>query len=162
MHCGTVSRFVPAPARWMPLITVFGVMALSTACGPSVRTRVAKAMEGCLAVRNPSFTRGDGARALAIPLPATVDSLATATAYTFGLIVYQETADQATTQAELTCALELGARYESSETRDWLTYFSRHPNAPVANLAARLLNAQLKAIGAAPTAAAPSMITRPE
>ncbi len=142
------------------MITVLGAIALSTGCGPSIRTRVADAMEGCLAVRNPSFTRGDGERALAIPLPAAVDSLASGTAYTFGLIVYQETADQATTQAELTCALELGARYESADTRDWLGYFSRHPNAPVANLAKRLLDAQLKLIGAAP--ASSSTITRPE
>ncbi|WP_310571549.1 hypothetical protein [Gemmatimonas sp.] len=138
------------------IITVLSAVALSTGCGPSVRTRVANAMQGCLAVRNPAFVRGEGERALSIPLPPAVDSLASGTAYTFGLIVYQETADQATTQAEVTCALELGSRYESEDTRDWLNYFSRHPNAPVANLATRLLDGQLRQIGAAPqTRAAP-------
>lgn len=136
------------------VITVLSAIALSTGCGPSVRTRVAKAMQGCLAVRNPAFMRGDGERALSIPLPPAVDSLASGTAYTFGLIVYQETADQATTQAEVTCALELGSRYESEDTREWLGYFSRHPNPPVANLAKRLLNSQLTQIGAAPQSSA--------
>ncbi|WP_309672777.1 hypothetical protein [Gemmatimonas sp.] len=138
------------------MITVLSAIALSTGCGPSVRTRVANAMQGCLAVRNPAFVRGEGERALSIPLPPAVDSLASGTAYTFGLIVYQETADQATTQAEVTCALELGSRYESEDTREWLGDFSRHPNAPVANLAKRLLDGQLRQIGAAPqTRAAP-------
>ncbi len=132
------------------MITVLSAIALSTGCGPSVRTRVATAMEGCLAIRNPAFVRGEGEQALAVPLPASIDSLAKGTAYTFGLIVYQETADEATTQAEVTCALELGSRYESEDTRDWLGYFSRHPNAPVANLAKRLLDQQLRQIGATP------------
>lgn len=136
------------------IVTVLSAIALSTGCGPSVRTRVANAMQGCLAVRNPAFVRGEGERALAIPLPPAVDSLASGTAYTFGLIVYQEAADLATTQAEVTCALELGSRYESEDTREWLSYYARHPNPPVANLSKRLLEAQLAQIGAAPQSSA--------
>lgn len=37
---------------------------------------------------------------------------------------------------------ELGARYRSDTTREWLATFTRHPNAPVANLAKRLFDAQ--------------------
>jgi hypothetical protein len=126
------------------LFSISAALLVATACGESVRTRVAKAMDGCVQARNDAFKRGDGEAALAIPLPKAVDSLANATAYTFGLIVYQETSDNVQTQVELTCALELGSRFDSQETRDWLAYYSRHPNAPVANLAKRRL-AALKA-----------------
>jgi len=86
--------------------------------------------------------RGDGDRALALPLPAAVLTLADRTAYAAGLRTYQQAAADAETQAELTCAMELGARYRSDDTREWLATFARHPNAPVANLAKRLLDAQ--------------------
>lgn len=135
--------------RLLVLLTVPGALALGTGCGESVRTRVARAMDGCVAARNDAFKRGDGEAALAIPLPKAVDSLANETAYTFGLIVYQETSDEAKTQAELTCALELGSRYDSRDTREWLEYYSRHPNAPVANLAKRQLQ-KLKAANGEP------------
>lgn len=131
------------------VLAVPGAMALGTACGEGVRARVAHAMDGCVAARNDAFKRGDGEAALAIPLPKAVDSLANETAYTFGLIVYQETSDMAQTQTELTCALELGSRFDSKETREWLEYYSRHPNAPVANLAKRQL-AKLKAANGEP------------
>lgn len=126
---------------------VLSAMALSTGCGPGVRTKVADAMSGCMAVRNPLFTAGKPEQALAIPMPAALDTLARQTAYSFGLIVYQETADAAETQAEVTCALELGSRYESEDTRAWLEYFTRHPNAPVAAHARKLLDTQLALIG---------------
>ncbi len=128
--------------RTRVIITVLSAMALSTGCGPSLRTSAMNAMQGCVDVRNPAFVRGDGEQALAIALPAAVDSLAIRTAYSFGLSLYQQTAEQATTQAELTCALELGSRYKSNDTREWIATFTRHPNAPVANLAKRLLDAQ--------------------
>jgi hypothetical protein len=120
-----------------------------TGCGPSVRENVASAMEGCLAVRNPLFTAGRYDEALATKLPPAIETLANQTAYTFGFIVYQETADAAETQAELTCALELGAHYEHEDVRAWLNYFSRSPNAPVAAHAKRLYEAQLVRIGKA-------------
>jgi hypothetical protein len=130
--------------RLLTLLVMSSAIALGTACGESVRTRVARAMDGCVAARNDAFKRGDGEAALAIPLPKAVDSLANETAYTFGLITYQETSDQAQTQAELTCALELGSRFDSRETREWLEYYARHPNPPVAGLAKRQLE-KLKA-----------------
>jgi len=124
------------------IMMVLGALAVCTGCGPGVRTRVESAMQGCLAVRNAAFVRGDGERALLIPLPAAVEALARGTAYTFGLTVYQQTADEATTQSELTCALELGSRYKSDDTREWVRTFTGHPNAPVANLAKRLMALQ--------------------
>lgn len=140
-------------ARLRGAVTVLGACALGAvllgACGPSVRTKVAQAMEGCLAVRNPLFKAGQPDKALTVNLPAAVESLAQQTAYTFGFIVYQETADAAETQAELTCALELGAHYEDEEVRQWLQYFSRSPNAPVAAHAKRLYEQQLARIGKA-------------
>jgi hypothetical protein len=126
---------------------VLGVLLLGTACGENVRARVGRAMAGCVATRNPAFTRGDGARALDVPLSPDVEAEAKRTAYAFGLIVYQETADLAKTQAELTCALELGAYYESDDTRAWLRQFSRHPDAPVSALATRLLERQQTQVG---------------
>jgi hypothetical protein len=137
------------------LITMLGACALGvviTGCGPSVRAKVASAMEGCLAVRNPLFTAGQFDRALATKLPAAIDTLADQTAYSFGFIVYQETADAAETQAELTCALELGSHYEHEDVRAWLNYFSRSPNAAVAAHAKRLYEQQLVRIGKAVTA----------
>ena len=124
------------------IVTVLSACALSTGCGASIRTKVIEAMEGCLAVRNPAFVRGDGDRALTLPLPAAVLTMADRTAYAAGLRTYQQAAADAETQAELTCAMELGARYRSDDTREWLATFMRHPNAPVANLAKRLLDAQ--------------------
>lgn len=140
---------VTAP-RVRRVITMLGACALGiviTACGPGVRTKVANAMEGCLAVRNPLFKAGKYDEALATRLPAAIDSLADQTAYSFGFIVYQETADAAETQAELTCALELGSHYEHEDVRAWLNYFSRSPNAPVAAHAKRLYEAQFARIG---------------
>jgi hypothetical protein len=124
------------------MVTVLSACALSTGCGASIRTKVVEAMEGCLAVRNPAFVRGDGDRALTSPLPAAVLTIADRTAYAAGLRTYQQAASDAETQAELTCAMELGARYRSDDTREWLATFTGHPNAPVAHLAARLLAAQ--------------------
>ena len=132
------------------LVAVLGAVALGTGCGPSVRAKVAMAMEGCLAVRNPLFKAGQAAQALATPLPPAVDTLAKQTAYTFGFIVYQETADAAETQAELTCALELGSRYNDEDVRAWLRYFTKSPNPPVAQHAQRLLERQLATIGRGP------------
>lgn len=120
-----------------------------TACGPSVRAKVASAMEGCLTTRNALFKAGEYDKALATKLPAPIDTLADQTAYSFGFIVYQEAADAAETQAELTCALELGSHYEHEDVRAWLKHFTRSPNAPVAAHAKRLYEAQLVRIGRA-------------
>ena len=123
------------------IVMVLSACALSTGCGASLRTRVIEAMEGCLAVRNPAFVRGDGDRALTLPLPAPVLAMADRTAYASGLRMYQQAAADAETQAELACAIELAARYRNDDTREWLATFTRHPNAPIVNLATRLLAA---------------------
>ncbi|WP_373067479.1 hypothetical protein [Gemmatimonas sp.] len=123
-------------------MSALGALALCTGCGPSLATTAMNAMQGCIDVRNPAFVRGDGEQALAIPLPVAVDLLASRTAYKFGLRLYQQAAAEAETQAELTCALELGSRLKSDDTREWIGTFTRHPNAPVANLAKRLMNLQ--------------------
>jgi hypothetical protein len=138
-------------ARWQaaPLGAMVGLAVVAVGCGPSVRTKVADAMAACLEVRNPLFVAGQPEQALATPLPARLDTLAQQTAYTFGFIVYQEAADAAETQAELTCALELGSRYEHEDVRQWLQYFSRSPNPPVATHAKRLYERQLAMIGRA-------------
>ncbi len=128
--------------KTLSIMTLLSALALSTGCGDSVSTRASNAMQGCLDARNPAFVRGEGEQALSLPLPPAVDSLANITAYAVGLKVYMQAADEATTQAELTCALELGSRFKNDATRDWLSTFTRHPNAPVANLAKRLLAAQ--------------------
>jgi hypothetical protein len=118
-------------------------------CGPSLRGKVVTAMSECVAVRNPLFVAGRPNEALATKLPAAVDSLADETAYAFGFIVYQEAANAAETQAELTCALELASHYVDADVRVWLTDYSRHPNEPVAALAKQLYEAQLVRIGRA-------------
>jgi hypothetical protein len=132
-------------------LVVLSALALGTiaqaACGPGVRDKVASAMEGCLRIRNPLFKAGQPEQALALPMPPAIDTLARQTAYSFGFIVYQETADAAETQAELTCALELGSRFEDEEVRKWLNYFSRSPNPAVAVHAKGLLEKQLALIG---------------
>jgi hypothetical protein len=130
-------------------MAMLGALALGTACGPSARAKATMAMEGCLAVREPLFTAGKAEQALATPLPAAVDSLARRTAYPAGLYVYREAADAAETQAALTCALELGAYYEDDDTRAWLRYFMKSPNAAVSQHAQRLLDRQVARLGQA-------------
>jgi len=121
-----------------------------TGCGMGVRTKVVSAMEGCLAVRNPLFKAGKSDEALATRLPAAIVALAEETAYAFGFSAYREVADAAETQAELTCALELGAHYEHEDVRAWLKTFERSPNAPVAAHARRLYAQQLARVGRTP------------
>jgi hypothetical protein len=133
MHRNAVTR----GRRWALLWP--SVLFVATGCGDSLATRVTKAMDGCLSVRNEAFKVGDGEAAIARPLPKSADSLAQITGYTYGLIAYQQLAEGAQTQAELTCALELGSRYNSEDTRQWLRTYLRHPNAPVALLARREL-----------------------
>lgn len=153
MHGDAMMRF--------PFRRVFACSALAlgagvvSACGEPLQARVFKAMDGCVIARNATFMRGSGDSAINIPLPAAVDSLAAATAYKYGTVAYQQISDGAQTQAELTCALELGSRYDSQETRDWLLYYSRHPNTPVATMAKRQL-AKLRALkGERPVLEAP-------
>jgi hypothetical protein len=139
-------------SRARVVTTMLSAVALSTVvtgCGAGLRDKVVTAMSECVAVRNPLFKAGRPNEALATKLPAAVDSLAAETAYSFGFGLYQEAADAAETQAELTCVLELGSHYTHEDTRTWLTRYTRHPNEPVAALAKRLYEAQLVRIGRA-------------
>lgn len=111
-------------------------------CGEGLTARVERAMDACLAVRNPAFMRGEGEAAVAQPLPDSILALGDRTAYEAGLNAYQAIGEAAATQAILTCAMELGARYRHPNTKGWLGTFARHPNAPVAQLAGRLVAAQ--------------------
>ena len=121
--------------------------ALQAACGPSLQGKVVSAMEGCVALRNPLFKAGQAERALALPLPPEVEAFATQSAYRFGFRLYQAAAEGAETQAELTCALELGAHFQDPDVRVWLSTFLRSPDAPVVAQAKRLLDKQLALIG---------------
>lgn len=115
---------------------------LAAGCGEGLTARVERAMDACLAVRNPAFVRGEGEAAVARPLPDSILALGDRTAYQAGLDQYQAIGGEAATQAVLTCAMELGARYRHPNTKGWLGTFARHPNAPVAQLAGRLVAAQ--------------------
>ncbi|MCA2989137.1 hypothetical protein [Gemmatimonas sp.] len=139
-------------SRARVVTTMLSAVALSTVvagCGAGLRDKVVTAMSECVAVRNPLFKAGRPNEALATKLPAAVDSLAAETAYSFGFALYQEAAEAADTQAELTCVLELGSHYAHEDTRAWLTRYTRHPDEPVAALAKQLYEAQLVRIGRA-------------
>ena len=127
-----------------PLLLGASVLASAVlaGCGEGLTARVERAMDACLAVRNPAFVRGEGEAAVARPLPDSILALGDRTAYQAGLDQYQAIGGEAATQAILTCAMELGARYRHPNTKGWLGTFARHPNAPVARLAARLVAAQ--------------------
>jgi hypothetical protein len=119
------------------LLLVLTVAAVG--CGESLNDRVNRAMDGCVAARNPVFVAGGGETALDTPLPPAVDSLARTLAYKYPFEVFKEIATAAKTQAILTCALELGARYDDWETRQWLRTYQQHPSPAVAIAATRLL-----------------------
>lgn len=135
-------RPAPVTPRTLRLLPVLGALALATGCGEGLAARVEHAMDACLAVRNPAFVAGDGEAAVARPLPDSILALGDRTAYQAGLEYYQAIGGEAATQAILTCAMELGSRYRHPDTKGWLATFARHPNAPVARLAARLAAAQ--------------------
>lgn len=108
-------------------------------CGESLNDRINRAMDGCVAARNPVFVAGGGETALDTPLPPAVDSLAQTLAYQYPFEAFREIATAAQTQAVLTCALELGARFDDAETRRWLRMYQQHPSPAVAIAATRLL-----------------------
>jgi hypothetical protein len=136
-----------AVTRPMRVVVLSAVMLSTIGCGSGLFAKAETAMTGCVAVRNPLFKAGRAEQALALPLPAAVETLATETAYNFGFKVYQEAAKAAETQAELTCALELGSHYVDEDVREWLTGFLGSPNPPVAAHAKRLLEKQLEKLG---------------
>ncbi|MCE2940449.1 MAG: hypothetical protein ACK53A_01235 [Gemmatimonadota bacterium] len=113
--------------------------ALLAACAGGLDARVTPAMDGCVAARNPVFVAGNGATALDVPLPAGVDSMARELAYDAAFQRFRDIATEATTQAVLVCALELGAHSRTAASRTWLRRYERHPDAPVQAAARTLL-----------------------
>jgi hypothetical protein len=53
---------------------------LAAGCGEGLTARVERAMDACLAVRNPAFVRGEGEAAVARPLPDSILALGDRTA----------------------------------------------------------------------------------
>ena len=111
-------------------------------CGEGLMARVERAMDACVAVRNPAFVAGSGAAAVDRPLPDSILAMADRTAYQAGLRYYTGIGQEAATQAVLTCSMELAAQYRHPDTKGWLATFANHPDIPVAQLAKRLLAAQ--------------------
>jgi hypothetical protein len=96
-------------------------------------------MDGCLAERLPAFKNGTGATALDTRLPPAVDSQAIALRYKAAFEEFQGIATDAKSQVVLVCALELGAYYHEPVAQRWLQDYTKHPDAPVALAAQRLL-----------------------
>lgn len=119
------------------------LMALA-ACGNGLDVRVTRAMDACVALRNPVFVAGNGTTALETPLPPAVDSMAVSLRYKAAFERFQGIAESATTQAILVCALELGSSDPSDEARAWVRQYLAHPNEPV-QAAARTLLARMPA-----------------
>lgn len=110
-----------------------------SACGKTLGTRVSEVMDGCIALRNPAFTSGQGATALNTPFP---DSLATAAgklAYQRALTNYERIAESAANQVTLVCALELASYYKNGDVGVFLWKYTKHPDAAVAESARKLL-----------------------
>lgn len=109
------------------------------ACGKTLGTRVSEVMDGCIALRNPAFTSGQGVTALETPFP---DSLATAAgklAYQRALTNYERIAESAANQVTLVCALELASYYRHGDVGVFLWKYTKHPDAAVAQSARKLL-----------------------
>jgi hypothetical protein len=109
------------------------------ACGPSLTTMATEAMDLCLQVRNPAFTSGQGATALAAPLPDRARELGERMNYGRAYKVYRGIAEDARDQATLVCALEMASYYHDGEARRFIERYLRHPDAAVAASAAWLL-----------------------
>ena len=127
--------------RGVPVVAVLVATGL-TACGDGLAARVERAMDACVALRNPAFVAGEGAAAVARALPDSVLAMADRTAYQAGLEYFIGIGREAATQAVLTCSMELAAQYRHPDTKGWLATFATHPDAPVAQLARRLVAAQ--------------------
>lgn len=125
----------------MRLLVLLSALPLLAACGGGLDARVNPAMDACVAVRNPVFVAGNGATALDTPLPAAVDSMLVELRYKAAFERFQAIAEEATTQAVLVCALELGGADRTPEARRWLQTYLKHPNEPV-QIAARTLLAK--------------------
>jgi hypothetical protein len=114
------------------------LLLLAAACGPGLDGRAQHAMEGCVAQRNPLFVAGKGAEAVALPLPEAVEREGRMLGYDPAYKKFVGIAQQARTQAILTCALEFGARSPSAEAKAFVMQYLKHPDAAVA-LKAKLL-----------------------
>ena len=119
---------------------VAALTVLATACGgESLFTRAERAMDGCIAVRNPQFTSGRGADALATPLPADIEALASKFNQEFASERFSTVAKDAATQAILVCALVMASLYPHGDARALLAKYAGHPSPDVATAAKVLL-----------------------
>ena len=111
---------------------------LLSACGESLTTMTTKAMDGCIAARNPVFVSGHGADALKTPLPKDVEALAMRLRYDRAFKVFQTIAENAKDQVTLVCALDIMSHNSYIDVRIFVERYLKHPSPDVA-LNARLL-----------------------
>lgn len=121
-------------------LTLLGAAALAlAACGTSLGTRTTKAMDACVAARNPAFSSGGGVGALTTPLPDSLVTLAGKLAYQRTLKNYTLIAEGAKNQVTLVCALELASFFRNGDVAVLLWKYTKHPDAAVAENAKKLL-----------------------
>jgi hypothetical protein len=114
------------------------VAGLLSACGESLDTMTTKAMDGCIAARNPVFVSGHGADALKTPLPKDVEALAMRVRYDRAAEIFQTIAENAQDQVTLVCALDIMSHNGDVDVRIFVERYLKHPSPDVA-LNARLL-----------------------
>ena len=120
-------------------LVALALLPLAAACGESLGARVERAMDGCVAQRNPMFMGGKGNEAIRTPLPADLEKLATRFNYPYAFKSFRAVAEQAATQAILTCALEFASRYHDKESRAFVEQYVSHPSLDVAAAARGLV-----------------------
>jgi|JI102314A1RNA_FD_contig_21_2083983_length_531_multi_4_in_0_out_0_1 hypothetical protein len=118
---------------------LLGSIVALAACGTSLGTRTVKAMDGCVAARNPAFSSGAGLSALSTPLPDSIVTLAGKLAYQRTLKNYEVIAEGAANQVTLVCALELASYFRNGDVAVLLWKYTKHPDAAVAENAKKLL-----------------------
>ena len=120
-------------------LLALALLPLAAACGDSLNRRVERAMDGCIAQRNPLFMAGKGAEAIALPLKPELAALAAKFDYERAFRTFKGVAEKAGTQAILTCALEFASRYHDKEARSFIETFVAHPSPDVAAAARGLV-----------------------
>jgi len=123
---------------FVPLVAL-GAGLLLASCGKSLGARVGEAMDGCIELRNPAFTSGNGVTALETPFPDSLVAAVTKIAYQRAFTSYAQIADAARDQVTLVCALELASYLRHGDVAVMLWRYTRHPDAGVAENAKRLL-----------------------
>jgi hypothetical protein len=125
--------------RSLGLLAGVSLLALLTACGPSLSSMTVEAMDLCIETRNPLFVGGRGAQALDTPLPARAEELAGKMNYLAAFKIYRDIAEQASSQVILVCALDYASRYRDAESTALIRKYLKHPDEAVSVSAQRLL-----------------------